>query len=77
MDQTENKPTVRQALISHVKASRLRGVSLKDFITFKSLRELYETQGEEKNEEPAANICPTSNKVSIKDADLQIFFATG
>lgn len=71
------KMTVRETVISCVKAPRLKGVSTRRFIDFKRLRDLYEKQVAEKARHLNENIVNTSLRASIEDNDLHTIIAAG
>lgn len=73
MSDTVSKATVRQTIVSSIEAPKLCGLSTKHFIEFRKLRELYEKQIKEKNQEPGTRVPLVSYKSSIEDADLRIF----
>lgn len=73
----ERKSTIKETVIRCVEAPRLKGVSTRNFIEFKRLRELYEKQIEEKGTQLQGDIIPTSYRACIEDVDLEIFLAAG
>lgn len=77
MNTQANNGTVRETVISCLEAPRLKGVSTRQFIEFKRLRDLYEKQVEEKSRNLKEDIVPTSLRASIEDDDLNIFIAAG
>lgn len=69
--------TARETVISCVEAPRLKGVSIRQFIEFRRLRDLYEKQVLEKRRHIKEDIIPTFLRASIEDDDLRICIAAG
>lgn len=62
--------SVKQTIITDVEAPSLRGVSVKYFIEFRKLHELYEKQIIEKSRQTDSEITAISIKASVGIADL-------
>lgn len=67
------KDTVKQTVVSKLKALHLRGVSGQHFTSFLKEQELYNKQLEERNKDSGFQVSPTSNCASIGDEDLRVF----
>lgn len=55
----------------------MKGLSTRQFIEFKRLRDLYEKQVEEMSKHLKEYIVPTSLRAPIEDFDLSAFIAAG
>ena len=53
----------------------MKGVTTSDFVAFKRLREIYESDVAEKNKEDGIKVTPTSYKMSIDRRFLRTFIA--
>lgn len=65
--------TVRQTIVETLEAPRLCGLETKDFVKFKSLREIYKRQVREKRAEEGSHTPLTSYTNSMEDSILELF----
>lgn len=72
-----NTNTMKQTIVAHLEAPRLKGTTTKDMNAFLRARELYEKQIEEKNGLPGVDVSAVTYRASIDDSFLRMFVTFG
>ena len=70
---TDTNSTVKQTIVESFEAPRLQGIDIKDFVSFKEKREIYDRKVKEKCTEQKIKIIPTSYRNSIDKSLLETF----
>ena len=68
---------MKQTIVAHLEAPRLKGVTTKDFNVFFRARDLYEKEIEEKNGQPDVNIKAVTYCAAIDDRLLRQLLVFG
>lgn len=70
---TDTNDSKKQTIVESLEAPRLQGINMKDFVSFKEKREIYERKVNEKCREQKIKIVPTSYRNSIDKSLLETF----